>query len=155
MITKEQVTALVAEQIDGTDMFVVEISVRPGNKVEVLLDADSGVTIEHCTDVHRHLVKAFEEAEEDFEMQVSSPGVGQPLRVKRQYFKNVGRSIKVKTTEGGKAEGLLKNATEDGIEVEFEAREEIPGKKGKKKVVKTETIAFHHIAEAKIVITFK
>jgi ribosome maturation factor RimP len=155
MILKSDIERLVTDKIAGSDMFIVEISVRPGNKVEVLLDKDSGMTIEDCTEVHRFLVKQMEEAGEDIELEVSSPGVGQPLKIKRQYVKNVGRPMKVKLTDGRKVDGLLTAANDAHIVLTYEVREEIPGKKAKKKVQKEDMIPHEHIVEAKIVITFK
>lgn len=155
MILKNDIEQLVSEKIAGSDMFMVEVNVRPGNKVEVLMDKDSGMTIEDCTELHRFLVKKMEEAGEDIELEVSSPGVGQPLKVIRQYGKNVGRSIKVKLSDGRKAEGLLASANDEHIVLQYEVREEIPGRKAKKKVQKEDVISYEHIAEAKVVITFK
>jgi ribosome maturation factor RimP len=155
LITTARISQLVEEKLVDTDQFVVDIHVRPGNKIEVILDCDSGLTIQMCRDVHRHIEGAFDREVEDFELQVSSPGVGQPLKVRRQYFKNVGRTLSVKTTEGGKVEGPLLRADEKGIVLHTAAKEEVPGKKGKKLVEREVEIPFDQITETKIVVQFK
>lgn len=155
MITKEQVQKLIEEKTEGTDSFIVELSVRPGNKIEVVMDADSGMTIEKCTEIHRHIAGSFDRDVDDFELMVSSPGVGEPLVVKRQYFKNIGRSISVKDLEGNKNEGVLTAADENSVTLLAKIKEEVPGKKGKKLVEKELIFAFDQIKEAKIVISFK
>ena len=155
MITKEQLQNLISEKTEGTDSFIVELAVRPGNKIEVIMDADSGMTIEKCTEIHRHIASLFDKDVDDFEIMVSSPGVGEPLMIKRQYSKNIGRTISIKDLEGNKNEGTLTNTDDNGITILAKIKEEVPGKKGKKLVEKELSFAFDQIKEAKIVISFK
>jgi len=155
MITEAQVRALAEEKIAGTDMFIVDVSVRPGNKIEVLLDRDSGLTIDDCKQVSRFIEHGLDREVEDFSLEVSSPGVGRPLRVHRQYLKNVGRKIQVTTSDGQVWEGPLERADESGITVITEQKLEVPGKKGKKKTLVPVDLSYEHIQETKIVITFK
>jgi ribosome maturation factor RimP len=155
MITQAQILSIVEEKIADSEYFIVDVNVRPGNKIEVFVDSESGVTIEGCTDIHRHIEKQFDREIEDFELQVSSPGVGQPLKVLRQYFKNVGRNVQVKTKDGEKVEGLLKAADENHMTLEVKVKEEIPGKKGKKWVEKELNISYPDVIETKVVISFK
>jgi ribosome maturation factor RimP len=96
MITREKVEHLIEEKIQGTDMFIVEVSVRPGNVIDVTLDSDVGITIEACTEVHRHLLHEMDRDVEDYSLEVSSPDLMKPLKVTRQYMKNVGRDLAVK-----------------------------------------------------------
>jgi ribosome maturation factor RimP len=155
MITVDRVTKLVEEKMEGTDMFIVELSVKPGNKIEILVDRDSGLALEDCLSVSRHVEGNLDRELEDYSLDVSSPGVGKPLRLKRQYVKNVGRTVNVKRTDGTIVEGVLVSSDEEKIVVHTRTKEEVEGKKGKKWVERDEEIAFDTISETKIVISFK
>ena len=136
-------------------MFIVELSVKPGNKIEILVDRDSGLALEDCLSVSRHVEGNLDRELEDYSLDVSSPGVGKPLRLKRQYVKNVGRTVNVKRTDGPIVEGVLVSSDEEKIVVHTRTKEEVEGKKGKKWVERDEEIAFDTISETKIVISFK
>jgi len=155
MITKEQVTQLIEDKIAGSDMFIVEVSVRPGNVLEVTLDGDKGINIEACTEVHRHILKNFDREVEDYSLEVSSPDLLKPLKVKRQYIKNIGRTISVKTTVKDKLEGVMLDANDYGIVLHTKTREAIPGRKAKQLVEKEIEIPYDQIEQAKIVLSFK
>lgn len=155
MITKEHVTSLILDKIAGSDMFIVEVTVRPGNVIDVTLDADSGVTIEDCTEVHRHLLREMDREVEDYSLEISSPDLTKPLKVLRQYSKNIGRSVAVKKQDKSKLEGILLAADDNGIVIKTSQKEEVPGKKGKKLVERDVLIPMAEIAETKIVISFK
>ena len=155
MITSEQVKPVVEEKIAGTDVFIVELLVHPGNRIQVILDGDSGITIDTCVGVHRAIEKHFDREVEDYELSVSSAGVGEPLKVRRQYSKNVGREVSIKLPGGHTTEGTLTAVSDSGITVQNKVKEEVPGKKGKKWVDKTHEIPFEEITEAIINISFK
>jgi ribosome maturation factor RimP len=155
MITKEQVAALVEEKIAGTDLFIVEINVKPGNKIEVFIDRDSGLALEDCLKVSRHVEGNLDREVEDYSLDVSSPGVGRPLKLKRQYFKNIGRNVDIKLLDGSKLEGTLTAADEEKIVVHTRTKEEVEGKKGKKWVERDTEVPFDSISETKITISFK
>jgi ribosome maturation factor RimP len=155
MITVDRVTKLVEEKLEGTDMFIVELSVKPGNKIEILVDRDSGLALEDCLSVSRHVEGNLDRELEDYSLDVSSPGVGKPLKLKRQYVKNVGRTVNVKRTDGTIVEGILVSSDEEKIVVHTRTKEEVEGKKGKKWVERDEEITFDTITETKIVISFK
>lgn len=155
MITQASVTQLIEDKIADTDMFIVEVTVRPGNVINVTLDSESGITIEACTEVHRHLLHSMDREVEDYSLEVSSPDLSKPLQVFRQYRKNIGRDLGVKMNDKSKIEGELIAADETGITLKTEQKEEVPGKKGKKLVEREIHIAFTDMAEAKVLIRFK
>ncbi|MBI2729600.1 MAG: ribosome maturation factor [Sphingobacteriales bacterium] len=134
------------------DMFLVEIKIKPTNNIKVFIDADSGVSIEKCITVNRALYKKMEETGMfpggDFSLEVSSPGLGEPLKLFRQYKKNIGRNAEVITKDGQRKEGKLIEVTEDGFIVE-----EIKGKNKKKEVI-NHTFLFDHIKTTKIQAVF-
>jgi ribosome maturation factor RimP len=155
MITKETVTSFVAPLLEDSDLFIVDIQINPGNAIEVLVDRDSGLTIDDCKKVSRAIEGSLDREVEDFSLEVSSPGVGKPLLVKRQYFKNVGRNVAIKTIDGQKIEGQLTLANDENIQVDFREKELIPGKKSKQWVEKQVVLTYAEIKETKITISFK
>jgi ribosome maturation factor RimP len=134
------------------DMFLVDIKVKPTNNIKVFIDADGGLPIEKCITVNRALYKKMEETSMfpngDFSLEVSSPGLDEPLKLFRQYKKNIGRNVEVITKEGLRKEGKLTEVTEDGFIVE-----ETKGK-NKKKEVLNHTFLFDHIKTTKIQAVF-
>jgi ribosome maturation factor RimP len=134
------------------DMFLVEIRVKPTNNIKVFIDADSGISIEKCISVNRALYKKMEESglfpNGDFSLEVSSPGLDEPLKLFRQYKKNIGRNVEVITKDGQRKEGKLLEVSEDGFIVE-----ETKGKNKKKEVI-NHTFLFDHIKTTKIQAVF-
>lgn len=156
MITKETVTNHIEEFIaNSDDTFIVDVNVRPGNNIEVTMDCDDTFTIEACTALHHHLLKQMDREVEDYALTVSSPDLTKPLKVKRQYVKNIGREVVVKKTDKTKIEGVLTSVEEDNLSLKTMVKEEIPGKKKKELVEKNISIPFSEIDQTKIVIQFK
>jgi ribosome maturation factor RimP len=155
LISAEQISTLLQEKMDGTDMFLVSVHVNPGNKIEILMDSDSAFTIENCVEIHRFIESKFDREVEDYSLEVSSPGLSQPLKVKRQYTKNIGRDVAVKLKDGKKLEGTLSKVTDENICLSSRVRELVEGTKKKAWVEKENLLPFDEINETKIVISFK
>jgi ribosome maturation factor RimP len=134
------------------DIFLIEIKVKPINNIKIFLDADSGLGIEKCIRINRALYRQMEEMglypDGDFSLEVSSPGIGEPLKKHRQYLKNIGRDVEVITTEDVKTTGKLLEATEEKISIETTEG------KGKKLQVNTVEIPFSTIKQTKVLIKF-
>jgi ribosome maturation factor RimP len=145
------------------DIFLVEIKVKPTNNIKIFLDADSGLGIEKCIKINRALYKVMEEMgiypDGDFSLEVSSPGIDEPLKLHRQYVKNIGRDLSVEIfnynspddaakKEGIKKSGKLIEVNEENILIEYAQG------KGKKASTKKETIPFAEIKQAKVLIKF-
>lgn len=144
---------IIGEVLEPTPaFFLVQVKIKPTNNVKVFLDGDSGITIEQCIKVNRKLYAALEEMQMypdgDFSLEVSSPGVGEPLLLKRQYVKNVGRLLEVKLQDETILLGTLKATTDSGIVLETTSG------KGKKAVTTEHTLLFTIIKEASVQIKF-
>lgn len=147
------VKKLVDEAISENKLlFLIELSFLAGNKIKVVVDGDQGVSIKECIRISRYVAHNIDR-EEDFELEVTSPDISQPLTVIRQYQKNINRVLKVKTEEGD-IEGTLVNTSDKGIYLSWKSREPKPLGKGKVTVEKNAEIAFENIKEAKVKITF-
>jgi ribosome maturation factor RimP len=132
--------------------FLAEVRIKPTNNIKVFIDADEGINLAVLIEYNRKLYKLIEEStlypDGNFSLEVSSPGLDEPLKMHRQYQKNIGRFVDVLLNDTGKKEGKLIEATEDGIIIEYETG------KGKKKEVKQETILFSDIKQTKIQVKF-
>src|SRR4051812_24397087 len=132
--------------------FLVEIRIKPTNNFKVFIDGDEGIVLSDLIQYNRKLYKLLEEStlfpDGDFSLEVSSPGLDEPLKLFRQYKKNIGRFVDVTLNDTTKKEGKLISASEDEIVVETETG------KGKKKEIKQETILFTDIKTTKIQIKF-
>lgn len=132
--------------------FLVDITIKPVNNIKVYLDADTGVIIEKCVAFNRQLYKEIEESElypaGDFSLEVSSPGLEEPLKLHRQYVKNIGRLVEVTPIEGKVLTGVLKEVGEKEINLVEEK-----GKNKKKETVE-HLIPFDNIKTTKIQIVF-
>ena len=104
------------------DIFFVDMKVKPTNNIKIFLDADSGLGIEKCIKINRRLYRQVEEMgfypEGDFSLEVSSPGIDEPLKMLRQYVKNIGRNVEVTLNDDTIKEGVLLEATEEQIVIE-------------------------------------
>jgi ribosome maturation factor RimP len=134
------------------DLFLVEVRIKPTNNIKVFVDGDQGVSIDKLVRYNRSLYKQIEEEgmfpNGDFSLEVSSPGLDEPLKLHRQYLKNIGRFVEVVENDGSKKEGKLLSATETELLVEEEKG------KGKKKEIVLHTIALANIKTTKIQIKF-
>ena len=141
-----------AQLMGSEDVFLVEVKVIPGNNIKVFLDADEGVTIEKCIKINRALYSQIEESElfpyGDFSLEVSSPGIDEPLKLYRQYKKNIGRIIEVTMSDSTKKEGKLTAVSDEEIIIEQKAGE------GKRSVIQTTNILFNQVKHTKVLVTF-
>ena len=154
MNIEKRVTELVEEKIaDMPNLFLVDVKMHSNGKLIVLVDGDNGIGIADCVAISRHVGFHLEEEnviEEAYNLEVSSPGIDTPLTLKRQYAKNIGRSLAIKMDDGTKREGVLKEAGESTITIEEQIKQ-----KGKKAETVESTIPTDKITEATVLISFK
>jgi ribosome maturation factor RimP len=155
MITTQQVRELAEEKVKGTDSFIVDVAVKPGNKIVVLVDNDNGVTIDHCVAVSRHIEFSLDREKEDFELSVSSPGADQPFKVERQYKKSIGKEVEIVKVDGVKLKGQLLDADSDKVVIEQVLKLTKEEKKAKKEPVEEVTVKIKDIKTIRAIISFK
>ena len=152
---REKVTGLLEQVLsENPSLFLIDFSISENNKITVILDGDSGVTVEDCITVSRAIEHNLDREEVDFSLEVMSSGVSEPLKIPRQFQKNIGRSLKVKTGEGVIVEGELAKVNEAAITLQWKAREPKPIGKGKITVQKEAVLTYKEIVEAKVMIKF-
>lgn len=154
MQVENRVRELVEEKIaDRPELFLVEVKMLPNNKLIIHVDGDEGINIQDCAAISRHVGFHLEEEnaiEKAYNLEVSSPGVGEPLQLKRQYHKNIGRELGIKLANGDKKEGKLLEVGENAIVIEEKVKE-----KGKKAQLVETAVEFENITETKVLISFK
>lgn len=114
MIDKQAVADIVTEALAGTDAFLVEVTVTPQNEINVVIDSDTSVDIDTCAALTRAIEQKLDRDVEDYELEVGSAGLTSPLKVLRQYQKNVGNEVEVLTRDGRKLYGILRAVSADG-----------------------------------------
>ncbi len=151
----DEIRNIVAGKLTDSNQFLVDVIVKGHKgpqKVLVVIDSDKGVTIDECADLSRELSKAFDDTQlftNSYMLEVSTPGLDQPLRLNRQYHKNVGRGVRVVKKDQQIIEGKLIEVTDTLIKVE----QEIPVGKIKEKVMLG--IPFSEIDKTFVLISFK
>lgn len=149
----QQIEKLVDKLLaDQPEYFLIQVKIKPTNNVKVFIDGDNGLSIEKCVFYNRQLYKLIEETgmypEGEFSLELSSPGLDEPLRMHRQYTKNIGRDVEVVFADGTKKDGKLLQVTEADILIENTTG------KGKKAVTQQVVIPFVNIKSTTVQIKF-
>ena len=151
---KDIVKDLLEKGLDErNDLFLVDFSIASDNTIKIVIDGDQGVAVEDCMFISRAIEHNLDREEQDFSLEVASAGATSPLLNKRQYIKNIGRVLEIKT-KSGVIEGKLIQAADNEITLQWKSREPKPIGKGKVTVQKQADIAYENIIEAKVMIKF-
>lgn len=154
VMLKAQVEELLGKALkENETLFLIDFSITPDNTIKIVLDGDDGINLRDCMAVSRAIEHNLDREEHDFSLEVTSSGAAEPIVMARQYPKNIGRKLVVKTAAEN-FEGDLTEATEDTITLEWKAREPKPVGKGKITVQKRKKIAISEIEEAKVKLIF-
>lgn len=155
MIEKQIITNLVNEAIEGTDAFVVDITVSPSNDIVVELDSPTGVDLDFCAELNRKLNDALDRDKEDYSLEVGSASLTAPFKVRGQYEKNLGNEVEVLTNDGKKLKGVLTSLADDTFTIEVARKVKEPGAKRPVMVNEPVTIPFEQAKQVNYLINFK
>jgi ribosome maturation factor RimP len=155
MINEKDLATLIKKEVAQRDCFLVHFSVDGSQIIKVVIDNLSGIRLEEIAQVSRAIERALNEQKIDFELTVTSPGVGEPLQVAQQFEQNVGRKLKVKTEGGQEFKGRLSAFENDELTLNWKVREPKPVGKGKRTVTKQEIINRNQITQARVQVEFK
>ena len=139
---------------ENESLFLIDFSVSENNQIRVVIDGDNGVTVNDCIAISRAIEHNIDREEIDFSLDVSSAGVSEPLLIPRQFLKNIGRNLKVKTRDNDVCQGKLEKVDSENIELRWKVREPKPLGKGKVTVQKEAVIEYKDIVEATVMIKF-
>ena len=154
MVSKDLVKDIIVKLTHDTAIFPVEVKVSSANKISVEIDSPQGITIEECVNISRAIESGLNRETEDFELEVSSPGLTQPFRVFEQYLKNCGQQVDVVRIDGQKINGLLQYADSEGITLEILTKIKEVGQKRPKTVMQSFSLKFNEIKATKLALTF-
>ncbi len=150
---EKEILETVAKYDDGK-LFIVDFSVSASKKINLLIDKFEGITIGECAKLSRNIRKNLEEIIDDYELNVSSPGIGQSFKVKEQYLKNIGNDVEVLTFEGEKIKGKLLNYNENIIEIQESKKVKNKNSKKKETITKTIELETKNIKSTKLIVKF-
>ena len=148
---KELLEACLKER---TDLFLIDFSISENKAIKVVIDGDNGVLVDDCVFVSRAIEHNLDREEIDFSLEVASAGATSPLTHKRQFIKNIGRTLQVKTKDNETYDANLVDANDSEIKLSWKTREPKPIGKGKVTVTKEAAIAYNTIEQAKVKIKF-
>ena len=149
---KVTVLGLIKDKLEGSDKFLVDLRISNDNRINVAIDGDNGITIDDCVELSRYIEKSLNRDEEDFELNVASAGLDSPLKLHRQYVKNIGRFLAITTNDGEKTTGKLMQVSDNEVTI---LPDNLPRKKKQDpEEDNTKTIAFNDIQTAKIIVKF-
>ena len=155
MIEVQKMREAAERFIEGSDLFIVDIKVSPSNDLELTIDSDTAVSIETCVELSRTIEAEFDREQEDFSLMVASAGVGQPLKVLRQYRKLIGKPVEVVLKDGTKILAELRDASEESITIAYPEKVAVEGKKRKVEVENTRTYPLDDVKTTKEYLDFK
>jgi ribosome maturation factor RimP len=156
MDLKEQIKEIINSKISRNDLFLIDVVIsgtKGATKILILLDGDHGVDIDTCVEISRKVGAEMEEKEifgDPYLLEVSSPGLDHPLKLARQYIKNIGRQIKIMLNDDSNRVGELLEVKEDKIRIKEQVKE-----KGKKPVNIENEIYFSDIKKTFVLVSFK
>ena len=153
LIAKEKILQLIQGYLNDKDIFLVDLQVSSSNKIQVFIDGPKGILVSDCVGLSRHIESSLDREQEDFELEVSSPGADAPIKVPGQYEKNIGRTLRVIDQDGAEYIGRLASIQSETITLE-------PAKshgKNKQKKTNTEpvTLELAKVKQASVILSFK
>lgn len=155
MIDKLQIRDITEDFLLNSDIFLVEVIIRPGNIIIVELDSKEGISIENCIALSKHIESKLDREVEDFELEVGSAGVTSPFKITRQYEVNIGNEVEVLTKGGQKLSGELKSCDDNTFTITITKMEKPEGAKRKVAVEEDLSFKYDEVKYTKYLIRFK
>lgn len=155
VIDSLNILEIIHNYLEDKDIYLVEFKVKPGNRILVFLDGDQGVNIDDCAGLNRFLESKLDRSVEDFEIEVSSAGADAPIRLRRQYYRHIGRQFRFTLTDGSQLTGTLLKIVENDLTLSCMETTQLPSGKTIRKNASEKVIQFDQIKEARIELSFK
>lgn len=155
MIDKSLIKDITEEYLLNTDLFLVDVVVRPGNLIVLEIDSENGIGLDDCIALNRHIETKVDREIEDYELEVGSAGVTSPFKIPKQYTKNIGNEVEVLTKQGQKLAGVLKSNNENSFTITITKMEKPEGAKKKIAVEEDKTFNYDDVKYTKYLIRFK
>lgn len=154
MLEATEIRNFLEKHLEGSDLFLVDVKVKPDNFIEVEIDSDSPISIEECERLSHVIESEFDRDIEDYTLEVGSAGITSPFKVKRQYFKYIGQEVEVVLKDGKKLSGVLKDANEDNFTVV--TKEKVKKPDAKRPVIEEvpHTLGYDEVKQTKYLLKF-
>lgn len=150
----EDIKTIAESVLEARNLFLVDLKLSKDNTIELFIDSLNGVNIQTCIEISREIESHLDREKEDFELTVSSAGIGYPFKVNGQFQKNLDKAVEIKLKDNTRLGGLLKSFNDESVTLELEEKKLVEGSK-KKQLVRTEkTIKREEIREIRDVIKF-
>lgn len=154
LISRDHIKSIINEELTKSNLFLIDLNVNKANKISVFVDSIKGVTIADCENLSRLIEKNLDRDKEDFELEVSSPGLDKPLKMPVQYQKNIGREVEVVTNGGKKIKGKIISVGTANFEIEYNIKEKPEGGNKKISVAKKEIFEFDQVKTTKVIVKY-
>ena len=151
----KEIIKVAESALEGTDMFIVECNIAPDNTIDLVLDSDTSVSIDTCAKINHAIGDAFNRDVEDYSLTVASAGIGEELKLVRQYRKLIGQSVEVLLKNGIKVLATLDEVSEEAITISYDEAVVVEGKKKKQMQRTTHTYSFDEIKWTKEYLDYK
>ena len=151
----KELVAVAEKALEDTDMFVVDCTISPDNTIELVLDSDTSVSIDTCAMLNHAIGEVFDRDVEDYSLTVSSAGIGEPLKMVRQYKKLIGESVEVLLKSGVKILATLDDVSDEAITISYDESVVVEGKKKKQIQRTTQTYSYDDIKWTKEYLDYK
>lgn len=150
----DEIRTLVTSILDNLGFFLVDLKINKDNLIELYVDSLQGVDIQTCAKISREIEAQLDRNSEDFELTVSSAGIGYPFKVEGQYQKNLNKTVEVKLQDHSRLTGLLTAFDSESITLEYEEKKAVEGKKKKEPESIVKVIPRMEIREIKDIVRF-
>jgi ribosome maturation factor RimP len=154
MILQSSINELICDKLDRDGYFLVKIEINSSNDVTVLIDSEKGVSIDYCVQISRLIEKSIDREVEDYSLEVSSPGLGEPFKVLNQYKKTIGKEVEVFTNNKIKIVGILTDVSENYFKIKEEKKVKVEGNKKKELQINLHQFRYDDIKYVKEIIKF-
>jgi len=155
MIEQPTILQIVENFVSRTDFYIVEVKVSPENQILVVFDSFQGVSIDDCESLNNFIESKLDREQEDYELEVSSPGLTEPFKVLKQYEKNIGNEVEIVTKKGEKFSGILTEVNFDNCTLQTEKLIKPEGAKRKIKITEKIPFRYEDIKTTKYILRFK
>ncbi|MFO7656786.1 MAG: ribosome assembly cofactor RimP [Bacteroidales bacterium] len=154
MITTGQIQSIINQKLEEDNIFLIELSVDSKNRIKVIIDTQEGISIAKCVEISRLIESNLDREQDDYDLEVTSPGIDRPLTLPFQFVKNLGRQLSVTTQSGLQVKGTLLFADNVKLELETTTKEKTGNSKKKETMIKKLAIDYKEIQLAKVILTF-
>lgn len=155
MISVEKIKEIIGAKIVEDGVFIVELTVSESDEIRLVVDRKSGVDIDYCVALSHLIEDNLDREAEDYDLEVSSAGIGCELKVLGQFEKNLGNEVEVTYPDGSHKKGILTAADAEAFEVDIEERVTVEGQKRKQLVKNHYRYAYNAVKQVKDIISFK